>query len=74
MLRRARQHPHHRQLHVVNNDGRGSEYSVVVDIGGNGGTGNSAGTTIRGNFGFNDINGSASTVKDRSVHTLHIFP
>jgi len=59
---------------IVNNDGRGSEFAVVIDIDGNGGYGNSVGTTLRGNFGVNDINGSAGVVRNRSIHTLVVFP
>jgi len=59
---------------IVNNDGRGSEFSVVIEKDFGGGTGNSAGTTLRGNFGVNDINGSTDTVRNRSIHTLIDFP
>jgi nitrous oxidase accessory protein NosD len=59
---------------VVNNDGRGSEFAVVIELETGGGTGNSAGTVLRGNFGVNDINGSASTVTNRSRQTLIVFP
>lgn len=59
---------------VVNNDGRGSEYAVVIDRDAGGGTGNSVGTTLRGNFGVNDINGSAGVVRNRSIHTFVEFP
>lgn len=53
---------------VVKNDGRNSEFSVVVD------TGNTDGLRLRGNFGVNSINGSDSTVSNRSIHTLVEFP
>ncbi len=39
-----------------------------------GGTGNTAGTTLRGNFGRNDINGTTSTIGNRSIRTLVEFP
>lgn len=59
---------------VVNNDGRGSEFAVVVDVDGDGGFGNSAGTTLRGNFGVNVVNGSSSGVTNRSIRFAQIFP
>lgn len=59
---------------IVNNDGRGSEFSVVIEKDFGGGNGNSVGTTLRGNFGVNDINGSTNTVRNRSIHTLIDFP
>lgn len=58
---------------IVNNDGRASEFAVVIDRDAGGGTGNSVGTILRGNFGVNDINGSSSTVKNRSIKTLEEF-
>lgn len=59
---------------IINNDGRGSEFAVVITKDFSGGNGNSAGTTLRGNFGVNDINGAVSSVKNRSVKTLVDFP
>jgi hypothetical protein len=60
---------------IVNNDGRQSEFSVVIVLDSDGGTGNSAGTTLRGNFGVNVINGGGpEDVRNRSVHTLDVFP
>lgn len=59
---------------IVNNDGRGSDYAVVITKDAGGGNGNSAGTTLRGNFGLNDINSAASTVSNRSAKTLIEFP
>ena len=41
---------------IVKNDGRDSEFSVVITLDGGGGTGNTVGTTLRGNFGVNGIN------------------
>ncbi len=57
-------------LAITNNDGRGSAYGVIItnDLGG--GTGNSVGATIRGNFGVNLINGSTANVTNRSTRTL----
>jgi hypothetical protein len=59
---------------VVNNEGRGIEFAVVIELETGGGTGNSAGTVLRGNFDVNDINGSASAVTNRSRQTLIVFP
>jgi len=59
---------------IVNNDGRGSQFAVVIEQDLYGGTGNSAGTVLRGNLGLNDINGSAGPVRNRSIHTLIEFP
>jgi hypothetical protein len=59
---------------IVNNDGRGSEFSVVIEIDSANGFSNSLGTVLRGNFGVNDINGSANVVRNRSIHTLVEFP
>jgi len=60
---------------IVNNDGRDSEFSVVIVEDSGGGTGNTAGTTLRGNFGVNVINGGGpEDVRNRSVHTLSEFP
>lgn len=58
---------------IVKNDGRESEFSVVIDLDNGGGTGNSEGTTLRGNFGINDINGTSTDVKNRSIMTLVTF-
>ncbi|HEX5475528.1 MAG TPA: hypothetical protein VFX12_12785 [Vicinamibacterales bacterium] len=60
--------------YVVNNDGRGSTFSVVIEPDAGGGSGNAEGTTLRGNFGEMDIDGSASTVTNRSIRTLIVFP
>lgn len=54
---------------VVNNDARDSEYAVVIWLDSNGGTGNSVGTTVRGNFGVNLINDDQTTVTNRSKAT-----
>lgn len=51
---------------IVNNDGRGSAYGLIITNDLSGGTGNSVGATIRGNFGVNLINGSTSNVRNRS--------
>ncbi len=59
---------------TINNDGRGSEFAVVIEKDFGGGDGNSVGTTLRGNLGVNDINGSAGSVRNRSIHTLVEFP
>ena len=51
---------------IVNNDGRKSYYSVVID------PGNFAGTTLRGNFGLNNINGGSDVnVTNRSKRTVY---
>ena len=50
---------------IVNNDGRGSFYSVVIT------PGNLAGTTLRGNFGLNSIDGSVVNVTNRSISTVY---
>jgi hypothetical protein len=55
---------------IVNNDGRGSSYSVVITLDSGGGTGNTVNTTIRGNFGNNSINMLTTDVTNRSIHTL----
>ena len=59
---------------IVKNDGRDSELSVVIDLDSGGGTGNSEGTILRGNFGINEINGNAANVMSRSIQTLIEFP
>lgn len=57
-------------LSVTNNDGRDSAYGLIVtrDLGG--GTGNTVGATIRGNFGVNQVNGMTSNVRSRSKSPL----
>ena len=55
---------------IVNNDGRGSEFSVVIELDASGGFANSIGATLRGNFGVNDINGTSGLIRNRSIHTL----
>jgi hypothetical protein len=57
-------------LVITNNDGRGSQYGLIVTKDQNGGTANTVGATIRGNFGVNLINSSTSNVKNRSIRTL----
>jgi hypothetical protein len=57
-------------LVITNNDGRGSQYGLIVTKDQNGGTSNTVGATIRGNFGVNLINSSTSNVKNRSIRTL----
>ncbi len=59
---------------IVKNDGRNSEFSLVIDKDSTGGTGNTEGTTIRGNFGVNEINEVTSDVSNRSIKTLIEFP
>jgi hypothetical protein len=44
-------------LAIMNNDGRGSAYAVIVTKDESGGTGNSVGATIRRNLGVNLIDG-----------------
>jgi hypothetical protein len=56
-------------LGITNNDGRGSQYGVIVTNDQGGGTGNSVGLTLRGNFGVNLINSSTSNVRNRSIGT-----
>lgn len=57
-------------LTITNNDGRGSAYGLIItnDLGG--GTGNSVGAQIRGNFGINLINGATANVGSRSTLLL----
>jgi hypothetical protein len=57
-------------LTITNNDGRGSAYGLIItnDLGG--GTGNSVGAQVRGNFGVNLINGATANVRNRSLQTL----
>lgn len=59
-------------LVITNNDGRGSQYGLILTKDQFGGTANTTGATIRGNFGVNLINGSTSNVHNRSRHTLLI--
>ena len=60
--------PGTRGARVVNNDGRGSEFGLIVE--GTGGA-NLSGAVIRGNFGVNLIeDGDASPVRNRSIRTL----
>jgi len=39
-------------LTITNNDGRGSAYDLIITNDQDGGTGNSVGAQIRGNFGI----------------------
>ena len=55
---------------IVNNDGRGSNYALVITLDLGGGTGNTVNTTLRGNFGVNSINTLTTDVRNRSIHTL----
>ena len=57
-------------LVITNNDARLSQYGLIVTNDQFGGTANSVGATIRGNFGVNLINSSTSNVKNRSIRTL----
>jgi hypothetical protein len=57
-------------LVITDNDGRGSQYGLIVTNDQGGGTGNSVGLTLRGNFGINLINGSTFNVRSRSIRTL----
>lgn len=57
-------------LVIVDNDGRGSQYGLIITKDQFGGTGNTVGATLRGNFGVNLINGSTSNVNNRSRHSL----
>jgi len=56
-------------LTITNNDGRGSAYDLIITKDQNGGTGNSVGAQIRGNFGINLINGATANVSNRSRQT-----
>ena len=56
-------------LTITNNDGRGSAYDLIITNDLNGGTGNSVGAQIRGNFGVNLINGATANVSNRSRQT-----
>jgi hypothetical protein len=55
---------------ITDNDGRGSQYGLIITRDQFGGTANTAGATIRGNFGVNLINSLTSNVSNRSRHTL----
>jgi hypothetical protein len=57
-------------LVITDNNGRDSQYGLIITKDQFGGTANAAGATIRGNFGVNLINGSTSNVNNRSRHTL----
>jgi hypothetical protein len=59
---------------IVKNDARNSEAAVVIDKDSTGGTGNSEGLRLRGNFGVNEINEVSSTVTNRSIKTLIELP
>ena len=59
---------------IAKNDGRDSELGLVITLDGGGGTGNTVGTTLRGNLGVNDINAAISDVSNRSIKTLIEFP
>jgi len=59
---------------IAKNDGRDSELCLVITLDGGGGTGNTVGTTLRGNLGVNDINAAISDVSNRSIKTLIEFP
>lgn len=59
---------------IVKNDGRHSEFALVIDKDSTGGTGNTEGATIRGNLGVNEINEETSDVSNRSIKTLIEFP
>jgi len=54
-------------LTITNNDGKGSAYAVIINNDQFGGTGNTVGAVIRGNFGINLINGSTANVRNRSI-------
>jgi hypothetical protein len=55
---------------IMKNDGRGSEYMLIITLDRFGGTGNATGAIVRGNFGVNEINEVASDVENRSIKTL----
>jgi hypothetical protein len=57
-------------LGITDNDGRGSQYGLIITNDQFGGTGNSVGLTLRGNFGVNLINGSTFNVRNRSISTF----
>ncbi len=58
---------------IVNNDGRDSQFAVVIERDAGGGTGNSEGAVLRGNFGLNSINEVETPVTNRSRKTLQAF-
>ncbi|MBI2069960.1 MAG: hypothetical protein HYT79_05100 [Elusimicrobia bacterium] len=53
---------------LINNDGRGSEFALIVD------PDNTQGLTLRGNLGLNLIGDEAKQVKNRSIKTFQEFP
>jgi hypothetical protein len=57
-------------LVITNNDARRSAYGLIIPRDQSNGTGNTAGATIRGNFGVNRINGDTTNVRNRSIFTL----
>jgi hypothetical protein len=57
-------------LVITNNDGRASQYGLIITKDQSGGTGNTVGATLRGNFGINLINSVTSNVTNRSIRTL----
>jgi hypothetical protein len=57
-------------LVITNNDGRGSQYGLIITKDQFGGTGNTVGATLRGNFGVNLINSVTSNVTNRSIRTV----
>ena len=59
---------------IVRNDCRDSEIGLLIPKDLFGGTGNTDGTLIRGNFGLNSINEVDVAVTNRSIHTLQEFP
>ncbi len=58
------------KLVITNNDGRGSQYGLIITKDQALGTGNAVDATLRGNFGINLINGLTSNVSNRSIRTL----
>jgi hypothetical protein len=57
-------------LVITNNDGRDSQYGLIIPKDQTLGTGNTVGATLRGNFGVNIINDLTSNVTNRSIRTL----
>ena len=57
-------------LVITSNDGRGSQYGLIITKDQTLGTGNSVGATLRGNFGVNLIDGLTSNVSNRSIGNL----
>ncbi len=55
---------------IVNNDGRGITYALLITLDLFGGTGNTVNATLRGNFGVNVINTTTSNVRNRAIQTL----